>query len=322
MSYVGKFLFAGALVAAAFSVAAQSHAPARVIVPFAAGGPSDVLARLVAQEIAKKLGQTIVVENKPGATGAIGTQFVADAKPDGLTMLLASSSSMTTGPLLMASVRFNPVKDFIPIDVIATDENLLVVHPSVPAKSAKELIAYAKANPGKLNYSTSGIGSSYHLGTELFNSRLGISMTHVPYKGTAPAVMDLLAGTVQVQFQAISQARAHLAAGDKERPLAIASLARHPDYPEIPTVAESAGLPGFEFATWMGLFFPANTPQPEVARMRNAMQEVMKLPQVRDRILGLGMQPVSWTPEQISAQISGDLVKWGKVIKDTGITLN
>lgn len=322
MSYVGNFLFAGMLVAASFSVAAQTHAPARVIVPFAAGGPSDVLARLVAQEMAKKLGQTIVVENKPGATGAIGTQFVADAKPDGLTMLLASSSSMTTGPLLIASVRFNPIKDFIPIDVIATDENLLVVHPSVPAKSAKELIAYAKANPGKLNYSTSGIGSSYHLGTELFNSRLGINMTHVPYKGTAPAVMDLLAGTVQVQFQAISQARAHLAAGDKERALAIASLARHPDYPDIPTVAESAGLPGFEFATWMGLFFPANTPEPEVTRMRSAMQEAMKTPQVRERILGLGMQPVSWTPEQISAQISGDLAKWGKVIKDTGITLN
>ena len=320
MRNIGKLLCASALALAAFGATAQTRAPAHLIVPFAPGGPSDVLARLVAQELTKKLGQSIVVENKPGATGAIGTQIVADSKPDGTTMLLASSSSMTTGPLLIPSVKFNPVKDFIPIDVIAVDENILVAHPSVPVKTTKDVIAYAKADPNKLNYSTSGTGSSYHLGTELFNTRVGIKMVHVPYKGSAPAVLDLVAGHVQVAFQAVSQARANIASG-KVRALGIASLERHPDYPDLPTIAESADLPGFEFATWMGLFFPAGTPEPEVTRMRSAMQEVMKLPQVRGRIVDLGMQPVSWTPDVIASRIDNDMKKWSEVIKATGISL-
>jgi tripartite-type tricarboxylate transporter receptor subunit TctC len=321
MKRIGSLLLAGTVAFAAFGTAAAQDKPtAKIIVPFAAGGPNDVVARLAAKGLTEVLGQNIIVDNKPGATGVIGTQFVADAAPDGLTMLLASSSSMSTGPLLMPSVKFDPVKDFIPVNLIALDENILVVHPSVAAKTTQELIDYAKAHPNDLNYSTSGIGSSYHLGTQLFSSRAGIEMTHVPYKGTAPAVLDLLAGRVQVQFQAVSQARGNIEMG-KVRPLAIASPKRHPAFPNIPTIAESANLPDFSFMTWMGLFFPAGTPEAEVERMRNALHKAMQLPEIKKRITDLGMQPTSQSPDAIAAQIQGDLARWGKVIKDGNIVL-
>ncbi|HWK71546.1 MAG TPA: tripartite tricarboxylate transporter substrate binding protein [Burkholderiaceae bacterium] len=320
MKRFGTLLLAGAVAFAAFGASAQERPTARIVVPFAAGGPNDVVARLAAKGLTEVLGQNIIVDNKPGATGAIGTQFVADSAPDGLTMLLASSSSMSTGPLLMPSVRFDPVKDFIPVDLIALDENILVVHPSVEVKTTQELIDYAKAHPNDLNYSTSGIGSSYHLGTQLFSSRAGIEMTHVPYKGTAPAVLDLLAGRVQVQFQAVSQARGNIESG-KVRPLAIASPKRHPAFPDIPTIAESANLPGFSFMTWMGLFFPAGTPEAEVERMRTALHKAMQIPELKKRITDLGMQPTSESPEAIAAQIEGDLARWGEVIKAGNISL-
>jgi len=310
---------AGTLGLVSVGASAQDNAPVRIVVPFAAGGPNDVVARLAAAAMAGPLGKNIIVENKPGATGAIGSQLVADSKPDGLTMLLASSSTMMS-PLLLSSVRFDPLKDFVPVDLIAADENLLVVHPSVPAKSVKELIDLARAKPGVLNYSTSGMGSSYHLGTELFNSQLGIQMTHVPYKGSAPAVLGLISGQVDVQFQAISQAKPQLEAG-KERPLAIASLTRHPDFPNIPTVAEAADLPGFEFATWMGLFLPAGTPQAEVDRLRAALRTAAQSPEMRKRLSELGMRPLSQEPDAIMDRIAGDLKKWGALIKERGITV-
>ncbi|MGP1615959.1 MAG: Bug family tripartite tricarboxylate transporter substrate binding protein [Pollutimonas bauzanensis] len=291
------------------------------MVPFAAGGPSDVLARLVGQKMSAELQQTVVVENKPGATGAIGTRYVAHAKPDGLTLLLASSSSMTTGPLLMPDIQFDPVKDFVPLDLIANDENVLVVHPSVPVHSVKELIAYAKADPGRLNYSTSGVGSSYHLGTELFSSLTGIEMAHVPYKGSSQAVMDLLAGRVQVQFQAISQAKPHIESG-KVRPLAVASLSNNSEYSNLPTIAEEANIPGFEFSTWMGIFAPSGTPDEQVVRLRSAMQTAMATSDIKDRVRELGMTAISRKPEAIASQISSDLEKWGAVIKKAGISLN
>lgn len=297
---------------------AQDNAPVRIVVPFAAGGPNDVVARLAAGAMAGPLGKNVIVENKPGATGAIGSQLVASAKPDGLTLLLASSSTMMA-PLILESVRFDPLKDFVPVDLIATDENLLVVHPSVPAQSVQELIELARAKPGALNYSTSGIGSSYHLGTELFNSQLGISMTHVPYKGTAPAVLGLISGQVDVQFQAVSQARPHVESG-KVRALGIASRSRHPDYPDIPTIEEAAKLPGFEFATWMGLFLPAGTPPEEVQKLREALRAGMASPEMKQRLAEMGMRPVSRSADQIMAQIASDLEKWGKVVRDRGIS--
>ncbi|HYG43705.1 MAG TPA: tripartite tricarboxylate transporter substrate binding protein [Bordetella sp.] len=301
------------------NAAAQNASSVRIIVPFAAGGPNDVVARLAAQYIAEPLGKTVIVENKPGATGAIGSQLAADAKPDGNTLLLASSSTMMA-PIILKSVRFDPVKDFAPVDLIALDENLLVVHPSVPARTVQELIELARAKPGELNYSTSGQGSSYHLGTELFSSQTGIQMTHVPYKGTAPAVFGLIAGEVQVQFQAVSQAKQHIAAG-KVRPLGIASSTRHSDYPDLPTIAEAANLPGFEFATWMGLFAPAGTPEAELAKLRQALHSAAQNPAFQARLKELGMRPVSQDPQAITARISQDLEKWGTLVQTKGLQM-
>jgi tripartite-type tricarboxylate transporter receptor subunit TctC len=290
----------------------------RMVVPFAAGGPNDVVARIAARAMAEPLGTTFVVENKPGATGAIASQYVADSKPDGKTMLLASSSTMLA-PLLLKSARFNPLKDFIPIGVMATDDNILVVHPSVEANTVQELIALARSKPNALNYSTSGNGSSYHLGTELFSSLLNIKMTHVPYRGTAPAVADLLAGHVQVQFQAVSQATGNIASG-RVRPLGIASLTAHPAYPKIPPLAEAAKIPGFEFSTWMGIFVAANTPKAEVAKLRAALVKASAQPSVQKQLTDLGMRPISMSPEAVMARIKADLDKWGPFIKDNGIS--
>ncbi len=319
MKLKSKFAACIALSVASLSCLAQSNPPVRIIVPFAAGGPNDVVARLAAQYMAEPLGKTIIVENKPGATGAIGSQQAADAKPDGNTLLLASSSTMMA-PILLKSIRFDSVKDFAPINLIALDENLLVVNPSVPARTVQELIDLARSKPGELNYSTSGQGSSYHLGTELFDSQTGIEMTHVPYKGTAPAVMGLLAGEVQVQFQAMSQAKPHIEAG-KVIPLGIASLTRHDDFPNVPTIAEAAKLPGFEFATWMGLFAPAGTPEDTLVKLREALLKASQNPDFQKRLKDLGMRPVSQEPDAIKSRIASDLVKWGAVVKSKGLEM-
>lgn len=313
-----KSLLVLGLSLAACAASAQAPAIVRIVVPFPAGGPTDVLARVVAPKLAEALQQTVVVDNKAGATGAIGAQFVARSEPNGLTMMLGTSSVMTTSPLLAPSHPFDPVKDFVPVGTIAVDENVVAVHPSVPIKSVPELVAYAKANPGKLNYSTSGVGSSYHLGTELFQSRAGIKLTHVPYKGTSPAIQDLVAGHVQVIFTAISTATPYIKSG-KMRALGVASLKRHPDFPELAPVAETAKLPGFEFATWMGLFLPANTPKPIVERAQAALAAAMKSPEVREKIAKLGMQPISRSEKEIVMMIEKDLAQWGKVIKDADI---
>lgn len=306
----------GAIVFAclAGAASAQSQSPISLVVPFGAGGPSDVLARITAQKMSEYLGQTIVVENKPGATGGIGTRHVAQSKPDGRTLLLASSSSMTTGPLLAPEIKFDPVNDFIPIGLIANDEIMLTVHPTLPVHSAKEFVEYAKSRPGELSYSTSGVGSAYHLATEEFSSLLGIEMIHVPYGGTAQAVNDFLAGTVQMQLQAISQGRPHYETG-KLRPLAVLSLEGNPRYPDMPVLAEELDLPGFHFSIWMGIFAPAATPADEVERLRDAMQKALASDEVRERILAQGFSLIDMTPEQIKSQISSDLNKWAGILK-------
>jgi tripartite-type tricarboxylate transporter receptor subunit TctC len=302
----------------AFNATAQTGNIVRIVVPFPAGGPTDVLARVVAPKLAEGLRQTVIVENKAGATGAIGAQHVARSEPNGLTIMLGTSSVMTTSPLLAPNHPFDPVKDFVPVGTIAVDENVLVVNPSTPIKSVQDLLAYAKANPGKLNYSTSGVGSSYHLGTEMFQSRAGIELAHVPYKGTNPAVQDLVAGHVQMMFTAISTAAPYIKAG-KMRALGVSSLKRHPDFPDLAPVAEAARLPGFQFATWMGLFLPAKTPKPVVERTRAALASAMKSAEVQERIAKLGMQPISHAEKEIVQMVEKDLAQWAKVIKDAGI---
>lgn len=302
-----------ALGIASLNAAAQTNGPVKIIVPFAAGGPNDIVARLAAQYMTEPLGKTIIVENKPGATGAIGSQLAIDAKPDGNTLLLASSSTMLA-PILLKSVRFDPLKDFAPIDLVALDENLLVVNPSLPVRSVPDLLQMARDKPNALNYSTSGLGSSYHLGTELFKSETGMEMVHVPYKGSAPAVMGLIAGDVQVQFQAISQGKQHIEAG-KAIPLAIASPRRHNDYPDTPTIAEAANLPGFEFATWMGIFAPADTPEAELQVLRSALNTAAANPEFQQRLKDLGMSHISESPAEIMTRLAKDQEKWGALVQ-------
>lgn len=301
------------------SVQAQqgSDKPVRIVVPFAAGGPTDVLARVLAPKLAASLKRTVIVDNRVGATGSIGAAFVAKSAADGDTLLLGTSSIMAASPNLSANLPFDPVNDFIPISLVATIENILVVHPSVPAKSVRELVAYAKANPGKLTYASSGIGSTYHLGAELFSAQTGIEWTHVPYKGAAPAIQDVLAGHVQVMFDNTSSAIPNIKAG-RVRALGVASLKRYPALPDLPTIAEE-GVPGYETTIWLGLFAPAKTPAATVQRLNREVQEAVNSAEYKDRLQALDMQPRVSSSQELSNYLKTDLAKWAKVVKDAGI---
>lgn len=289
----------------------------RIIVPFSAGGPTDVIARVLAPKLSEVFKQTVVVDNRVGATGGIGAELVAKAAPDGQTILLGTSSMMAANPNLSLSLRYNPVTDFVPVSMVATIDNILVVHPSVPVNSVRELIAYAKANPNKLSYASSGIGSTYHLGAELFSAQTGIQWTHVPYKGAAPAAQDLVAGHVQVMFDAYSSAVPNFKAG-RVKALGIASLKRHPELPNLPTIAES-GVPGYETVIWLAFFLPKGSPPAVVERLRNELVSVMQSADIRERFAGLGMQPVTSTPQELATLLRDDLAKWGKVVREAGI---
>jgi tripartite-type tricarboxylate transporter receptor subunit TctC len=289
----------------------------RIIVPFSAGGPTDVIARVIAPKLSEALKQTVVVDNRVGATGGIGAELVAKAAPDGQTILLGTSSMMAANPNLSLSLRYNPVTDFVPVSMVATIDNILVVHPSVPVNSVKELIAYAKANPNKLSYASSGIGSTYHLGAELFSAQTGIQWTHVPYKGAAPAAQDLVAGHVQVMFDAYSSAVPNFKAG-RVKALGIASLKRNPELPNLPTIAES-GVPGYETVIWLAFFLPKGSPPAVAERLRNELVTIMQSPEIKERFAGLGMQPVTSTPQALATLLTDELAKWGKVVREAGI---
>jgi tripartite-type tricarboxylate transporter receptor subunit TctC len=286
-------------------------------VPFAAGGPTDVVARVLAPRLAAGLKRTVIVENRVGATGAIGAAHVAKSAPDGDTLLLGTSSIMAANPNLTANLLFDPVGDFTPISLVATVENILVVHPSVPAKSVKELVAYAKANPGKLSYASSGVGSTYHLGAEMFRSMTGIEWTHVPYKGAAPAIQDVLAGHVPVMFDNASSAIQNMKAG-RVRALGVASLRRYPSLPELPTIAEE-GLPGYETTIWIALFVPSKTPAAQVQLLNREVQAAVNSAEYKERLQVLDMQPRVSSPQELADYLKSDLAKWARVVKDAGI---
>jgi tripartite-type tricarboxylate transporter receptor subunit TctC len=302
-----------------FSAAAlaQGDKPIIIVVPFAVGGPTDIIARVLAPKLATSLKRPVVVENKVGATGGIGAAFVAKAPPDGNTLLLGTSSIMAASPNLTANLPFDPVKDFVPISLIATIENILVVHPGVPAANVRELVAYAKANPGKVTYATSGIGSTYHLGAELFASQTGIQMTHVPYKGAAPAMQDVLAGHVNVMFDNMSSAIPNMKAG-RVRALGVASLKRYPVLPDVPTIAEQ-GVPGYETTIWLGLFAPANTPTAVLQGLQKDIAEAVGSADYREKLATVDMQPRASTSQELAGKLKSDLAKWAKVVKDAGI---
>jgi tripartite-type tricarboxylate transporter receptor subunit TctC len=310
----------GATVTAAAHAQTWPTKPVRMIIPFPPGGTTDILARVAAQKLSEAFGQQVVPDNRAGAAGNIGTELVAKAPPDGYTLVTAPGSTLTIHPSLYAKLGFDPLRDFAPVTILAAVPNLLVVHPSLPARNVKELIALAKAKPGQLNYASTGAGQSTHLSMELFKTMAGVKITHVPYKGSAPAVTDLLGGHVSLMFDNMPSALPHVKAG-KLRGLAVSSVKRSPSAPDIPTVAESA-LPGFEVSVWFAVLAPAATPKPIVERLNQVLVKALQAPDVRERLASQGAEPIGNTPEQFTQQMKRDLAKWAKVVKDADIRLD
>lgn len=294
--------------------------PVTIIVPFAAGGTTDILARIIGQALTAELGQSVVVDNRAGAGGNIGGQAAAKAAPDGHTLFMGTVGTHAINASLYKKMPFDPVKDFAPLTRVANVPNLLVANPAQPYKSVKDLIAYAKANPGKVNFGSSGNGSSIHLSGELFKSLAKVDMQHVPYKGSAPAVTDLLGNQIDIMFDNMPSAIQHVRSG-KLAPLAVTTAKRSPELPNVPTIAE-AGVPGYEATSWFGMFAPAGTPAPVLAKLNAAIVKVLAQPDVKKKINEQGAEVYSETPEQFAAFIQAESVKWGKVVKESGASLD
>jgi tripartite-type tricarboxylate transporter receptor subunit TctC len=303
-------------LAAGTASAAYPDKPIRLIVPFPAGGATDFMARSLAQKLSERLGQPIVVDNRGGAGGTIGAEAVASAPPDGYTLLFSTMGVLAINPSLYDKLRYDPVKDFVPVSLTHATANLLVVHPSVPAKDVKELIALAKAKPGTLTFGSAGNGTSSHLSGELFKSMAGIDITHVPYKGTGPALTDLLTGRISMMIDTVSVHVENVNAG-KLRALGVTSAKRTPSLPNVPTIAE-AGVSGFDVSIWLGVLAPAKTPSDVVARLSGEISKVMAEPEMKAQLAKAGIDPLTSTPEEFAATIKSDMVKWGKVVKASG----
>jgi len=288
----------------------------RIIVPSSAGGSTDMVARPLAQQLSQALKQPVVVENRPGAGSVIGTDLVAKAAPDGYTLLVVAAS-FSMSPSLYAKLPFDPVRDFSPITLLSAFPNILVVHPSLPVKSVQELIAYAKARPGQLNFSSSGVATGTHLSMELFRNMTGIQIVHVPYKGGAPSVNALLAGEVQITLATISTALPQVKAG-KLRALAVTTPQRSVAAPEVPTLAES-GVPGYDYSSWIGLLAPARTPPAIIARLRAETTDIVRTPEMRAILALEGAEPVGNSPEEFAALIGTEVGRWRKVVAAAGI---
>ncbi|MCA0326224.1 MAG: tripartite tricarboxylate transporter substrate binding protein [Proteobacteria bacterium] len=297
------------------AAAAYPERTVTLVVPWAPGGSTDILARALADQLSRSLGQAVIVDNRAGASGNIGSNVVAKAKPDGYTLLVGSMSTHAMNPAFM-TMPFDGVADFTPIAQLAYVVNTLVVNPSVPAKNVKELIAYAKANPGKLNYASAGPGSTNHLSAVLFERAAGVQMHHVPYKGGAPAVIDTVANQTQVLFSAGTQTLPHVKA-DKLRLLGVTEAKRSPLLPDAPTVAET--VPGYELGVWYGLFGPAGMPKELVDRLNAATNQALQDPAVRARMDSMGVEIVKTTPEQFGTVLRRDAERYTKIIRDLGI---
>jgi tripartite-type tricarboxylate transporter receptor subunit TctC len=315
------------LATLAFAVVAQFASaqafPDRTItlvVPNPPGGLVDTSARLLSEPLTRVIGQTVIVDNKPGASGNIAYQYVANAKPDGYTLLISYSGYHVGNPALMDKLPWDPVKDFSPIALLTISTNVIAVHPSVPVNNLKEFIAYAKANPGKLNYASQGNGSVSHIGTEMFKQSTGIEMVHVPYKGSGPAIQDVLAGQVQVFISTPPSLMQHVQSG-KLKGLAVTGKNRHPGMPNVPTTAE-AGLPSFQLESWVGLFAPAGTPAPVVAKLTDSVKKSLALPEVKERADAAGVEVRYLTPAATDALVKKELPYWSKAIKSANITLD
>ncbi|MDP3228595.1 MAG: tripartite tricarboxylate transporter substrate binding protein [Acidovorax sp.] len=319
----GVLGLAGLLVSvtAVHAQAAWPDRPVRVIVPFPASGATDLVARVVTQRVAADLGQQMVVDNKPGAGGTLGTAEAAKAPADGYTLLLTTSSTHAISPHLMPKLAYDPRKDFVPVAHVADAPSVLLVTNSLPVKTVGELIAYAKANPGKLNYATSGNGTIVHLNTAAFSAQAGVEMTHIPYKGTALAIPDLIAGQTHVLFDSLPTGMPHAKAG-RLRALAVTSEKRSSLAPELPTMAES-GLPGYSSVTWFGVYLPANAPPALVKRIHSAFAKAVQSPEVAASLAKLGVEPAApSTSAQFGAMVQADSNRWASVIRQHKISID
>jgi tripartite-type tricarboxylate transporter receptor subunit TctC len=314
---------AGAALAAAGPIVTnEAHAqnyptrPIRLICPFPPGGTTDVVSRIVAQGLTEAWGQQVIVDNRPGAGALIGTEMAAKSPPDGYTVLLGSITTHAVNPALHKNLNFDVINDFVPVTLVVSSPQLLAVHPSVAAKSVKELIALAKAKPGSLNYASAGAGSSPHLTFELFKSAAGIDIRHVPYKGTGPAITELVGGQVQAMITGVVALMPHVKSG-KLRGLAVTSKSRVSALPELPTIMES-GVPNFDVSSWFGVFLPAGTPKAIVTKMNGEIRKIVAMRDVQKRLVDLGADPETNTPEQFAAYVKSEKLRWGKVVQDTG----
>jgi len=315
------------LIAALCAVGAPAFAqdkwpskPIKYIVPFPPGGTTDILARLIGQKLSTALGQPVLVENKAGAGGNIGSDFVAKSAPDGYTILGGTISSHAINVSMYKEMPYDPVKDFVPITLIGTNANVLIVAPSNPAKTAQELIAQAKAKPGSMSFASAGNGTSQHLSGELFKAMAGLDMVHIPYKGSAPAIQDVMAGQVPMMFDTTVVAAPHIKSGSV-RALAVTSTKRVKGMETIPPLSE-AGVPGYQIVSWQGIFAPAGTPKDIVVRLNAELVKIIAMPDIRERLDSLGVDPVANTSEEFSAFQKAEIAKWAKVIKDANIKAN
>ena len=314
---ISRTLFAVALAAASIA-GAQSFPtkPIKLICPFPAAGAVDIASRAIASELAKNLGQPVTVDNRPGAGGNIGGAEAARSAPDGYTLFMTTSGINAINPALYAKMPFDPVKDLVPVIALVSLSNVLVVHPSVKANSVAELIALAKAEPGKLTYASSGYGTSIHMSGEMFKHMARVDILHVPYKGSAPAITDLLGGQVMIMFDNLPSALPHIKAG-KLRALAVTGSQRDPLLPDVPTVAE-AGVPGYESGVWFGLAVPAGTPKEEIARLNEAAVKGTKSPEFIKRMTEMGYTIIGGTPEQMAEMNKVETARWGPIVKASG----
>jgi tripartite-type tricarboxylate transporter receptor subunit TctC len=317
-------LLAAALISA--GLPAQAHAqtqswpakPVRIVVPFPPGGTTDIVARSLGVELQRMWQHAVVIENRPGAGGNIGADLVAKSAPDGYTLLMGTVGTHAINAALFAQsgakMPFDPVKDFVPITLAAGVPNVMVINPKLPVNTVAEFIAYAKARPGQLNMASSGNGTSIHLSGELFKTVTGVYMVHFPYRGSAPAVTDLIAGNMNVMFDNLPSALPHIKSG-RLKALAVTSRTRSPALPEVPTIEEAAGLKGFDASSWFGLFAPAGTPRAIVDKIQSDVARALALPEVRERFVAQGADPGGNTPEQFAAFIRAETDKWTRVVK-------
>lgn len=312
------FLLSLLPLAAATDARAQAYPsrPIKIVVTFPLGGAPDILARLFGAKMQESLGQPVIVDNRPGAGGNIGADYVAKSSADGYTVVMGTVGTHSINPSLYSKMPYDPIRDFAPVIQVASTPNLLVVNPGVPAKTVQELIELARSKPGSLSYGSPGIGTSIHVSGELFNTMAGVKTVHVPYKGRQFAIPDLLSGQIQFMFDNMPSALP-VAKEGRLRALAVTTAKRHPAAPDIPTMAES-GLPGFEATSWFAVYAPANTPSDIVGKLNAEMNRILGLADVKEKLSGIGLDPLGGSPEQLAAYTKSEIAKWARVVKDSG----